>query len=95
MSETKKGRSPVWDHFEKVESLGAKKCRCLHCEAILGFCENTTNNMLSHLSNHHQDIYLQVQPKLQKFLPKSAPTPKRPRLLDENGNETEGKILRQ
>ncbi|EFX70790.1 hypothetical protein DAPPUDRAFT_112390 [Daphnia pulex] len=88
MSETKKGRSPVWDHFKKVGSLGAKKCRCLHCEAILGFCGNTTN-MLSHLSNHHQDIYLQVQPKLQKSRPKSAPTPKRPRLLDENGNETE------
>ncbi|XP_045026705.1 LOW QUALITY PROTEIN: uncharacterized protein LOC116918412 [Daphnia magna] len=84
----KNGRSPVWDHFEKVGSLGAKKCRCLHCEAILRFCGNTTN-MLSHLSIHHRDIYLQVQTKLQKSRPKYSSTPKRPRLLDENRNETE------
>ncbi|KZS00279.1 Uncharacterized protein APZ42_003488, partial [Daphnia magna] len=63
-------------------------------EAILRFCGNTTN-MLSHLSIHHRDIYLQVQPKLQKSRPKPSSTPKRPRLLDENGNETEGKILRR
>ncbi len=92
MSKIKRGRSAVWDHFEKVGATGNKKCNCLHCDAVLKFCGNTTN-LISHLTNHHKEIYLQVQPKIQQARPKTAQKEKRPRLLDENENETEGNAL--
>ena len=91
MSKVKRGRSAVWDHFEKVGEPGNKKCHCMHCDTVMNFCGNTTN-LITHLSKHHKDIYLQVLPKIQEARPKFAPKEKRPRLLDENDNETEGNV---
>ena len=46
-------RSPVWDHFEKIDD---KKVKCKLCLAVLAFHGGTTS-MQSHLLSRHPDEY--------------------------------------
>lgn len=70
-TEMGRGRtSPVWDEFagpevtEENES-GEKQCQCNTCKMFIPY-KGCTNNMLTHLRNHHRVIYERIAPSVQR-----------------------------